>query len=88
MYENAELYPGATFDDTPFTPEEEVIVMQAAAVQAVSLAVCAENLDLFGDVLLRKHPEFRDVDTDEEAYMFAALQERDDHLSETHDEAS
>ena len=63
--------------DRKLSDEEIAEVEKAAAVRAINLGLCAENYNLFGDVLLNKYPEFRSSKTPEIAIIRAALAERD-----------
>lgn len=58
------------------TPEEKVLVWTKAAEQAVRIALHRNNYAEFGAHLLDKHPECRDVNTEDMALVAAALKER------------
>lgn len=61
---------------TQLTEEEREAALEAAAIQAVRIAMHPDNHRVVGELLLKRHPECRDSDSDSLAIIRAALTER------------
>lgn len=67
---------------TELSEEEYEEALTAAAAQAVRLAMHPNNYRVIGELLLKRHPECRESESDSLAIVRAALAERSDMMSD------
>ena len=66
--------------DRQLSPTEIKGIERAAAINAIRLCICDMNYEMFGDILLNKHPNCRNQHSAEKAIMEAAIKEKEKYI--------
>lgn len=77
-YNKPELLPPGVRINTRELSEEDVeSILTSAVKQAIKIVLWKSNVADYGELVLKRHPEMREADSDLEAYYNAALAERE-----------